>query len=64
MKVVIDREAQEEARQLVSWYAERSPESANRLESEIIASVERIARNPLEFPLMETRGNPGDVRRA
>ncbi len=64
MIVVIDDEAQEEARQQVAWYAERSPNVASRLETQIVAAIERVARNPLEFPLMEMRGNPGDIRRA
>lgn len=64
MKVVIDLEAQEEARQQVAWYAARDHVVAGRLESLMVAAIERIAKDPLEFPLMEMRGNHGDVRRA
>lgn len=64
MKLTIDDEAQEEARQHVAWYASRNSAAASRLEGLIIAAIERIARNPFEFPLMEMRKNPGDIRRA
>lgn len=64
MKLVIDEEAQEECRQQVEWYAARNPRAASRLEALIVTAVERIARDPFEFPLLEVRNNPGDIRRA
>jgi plasmid stabilization system protein ParE len=63
MRVIIDEQAQEEARQQVEWYRQRNPAAARRLEELVISTVERIARNPLEFSLMEVRDNPGDIRR-
>jgi toxin ParE1/3/4 len=64
MKLTIDDDAQEEARQQVAWYAARNPEAASRLEDLIVSTIERIARNPFEFPFMEIPTNAGDTRRA
>jgi plasmid stabilization system protein ParE len=64
MKVTIDVEALEEARQQVAWYAERNVNVAASFESLIISTIERIARNLVEFPLLEIPNNAGDVRRA
>ena len=64
MRLALHDDAQAEALQQAEWYAKRDPAVAARLEGLIIELVERIARDPQEFPLMEVRNNPGDIRRA
>jgi toxin ParE1/3/4 len=64
MRFSIDDEAKQEAREQVAWYASRDKNSAKRLAALFVATAERIARNPLQFPLLESIDNPGDIRRA
>lgn len=64
MKLIIDEDAQEEARQLVAWYVQRDIRAAKRLEDLIVEVIERIAANPLQFPLLEIRNNVNNIRRA
>ena len=64
MRVTFDELAEQEAREHVHWYKQRNPDSGEQLAELFIATSERIARNPLQFPLMESEENPGDVRRA
>lgn len=64
MRFVIDEEAGQEAREQVAWYAERDLSTARRIEELIVTTIERIAYDPLQFPLMEIPDNPGGIRRA
>jgi len=64
MRLTLHEEAEQEVQQQVEWYARRNPAVASRLEVQFIELIERIARDPFAFPLMEVPNNPGDVRRA
>jgi toxin ParE1/3/4 len=63
MRLTIDDEAQDEARQHVEWYAARNPRAAARLAELFIETLQRVVRHPLQFALMEGE-NRNDVRRA
>jgi toxin ParE1/3/4 len=63
MKLIIFDEAQDEIHELVAWYARRDPTVAQRLMELFDNAVLRIAAKPNQFPLMEMRRNPGDIRR-
>jgi plasmid stabilization system protein ParE len=52
-------EAEDDIRQAVAWYAERSKYAASRLVHELDAAYERILENPLQSPVVTQ-----DVRRA
>lgn len=64
MKLFIDEDAEDEIRRQVEWYRTRNPAVAIRLETQIVALAERIARDPAEFALFAVRRNPGNIRRA
>lgn len=64
MKLTIAQEAQDESAGQVAWYAERNPAVVVRLAELLVATIENIAREPLSFPLLEMRKNPGNIRRA
>jgi plasmid stabilization system protein ParE len=63
MKLIIFDEAQDEIDEIVAWYARRDPVVAQRLMDLFTNAVERIAQKPNQFPLLEMRRNPGDIRR-
>ena len=64
MKLDIHPEAAAEIQHHFDWYFERNPRVASRLADLFEATVVRIARDPLQFALMEMRRNPGNIRRA
>jgi plasmid stabilization system protein ParE len=64
MKFTVREEANEEAASHIAWYAQRNPDVAERLRTLLAATTERIALDPLRFPLLELRRNPGNIRRA
>jgi plasmid stabilization system protein ParE len=64
MKFTVREEANKEAANHIAWYARRNPEVADRLRNLLAAATEEIAREPKQFPLLELRRNPGNVRRA
>lgn len=63
MSLIILDEAKEEINELVAWYNERNPAVAARLVTLFEEAIVGIASNPLQYPLMEMRRNPGNVRR-
>jgi plasmid stabilization system protein ParE len=63
MSLIILDEAKEEINELVAWYNERNPAVAARLVTLFEEEIVGIASNPLQYPLMEMRRNPGNVRR-
>lgn len=64
MKLDIHDAAKAELRAHLEWYDQRDPRVGDRLAALFEAAVVAIARNPFSYPLMETEGNPGDIRRA
>src|SRR4051794_13641629 len=64
MKLVIYDEALDEIDELVDWYAERDPVASQRLMDLFHDVIKRIASKPTQFSLLETRRNPGNMRRA
>lgn len=46
------------------WYLDRNPRVASRLADLFEATIIRIAQDLLQYPLMEMRRNPGNIRRA
>jgi toxin ParE1/3/4 len=64
MRFTVREEANDEAANHIAWYAERNPDAAERLRTLLAATTEKIARDPLRFPLLELRRNPGNIRRA
>ena len=64
MKLEIQEAAADEIQHHVRWYAQRDLRVANRLADLFESNIVRLAQNPLGFPLMEMRRNPGSIRRA
>ena len=64
MNLIIFDEAQDEIDELVAWYAERNPLAAQRLVKLFDEIIRRIQTRPENFPRMEMRRNPGNIRRA
>jgi plasmid stabilization system protein ParE len=63
MKFTISEEAKDEAAGHVAWFTERNPVVGDRLAELFVSTIEQIGRNPQKFPLLEYRGNPGNIRR-
>ena len=63
MKLDIDPAVEPEILSHIEWYDRRYPRIGDRLVALVEASIVAIARDPLSFPLMEVKGNPGDIRR-
>src|SRR5439155_1771616 len=64
MKFTIREDAKDEAAGHVAWFAERNPQAAERLSELFVAAIKEIAHQPMSFPLLEYRRNPGNIRRA
>jgi plasmid stabilization system protein ParE len=63
MKLEIHDAAKAELLSQLDWYDQRDSRVGDRLAALFEAAIVAIARNPVSFPLMETEGNPGDIRR-
>ena len=63
MRLEIHDEAAVEIQRHHAWYESRNPRVAARLADLFEAAVVQIARNPLQFPLMEMAKDPGTIRR-
>lgn len=64
MKLEIHPDAAAEIQNHYDWYFDRNPRVAARLADLFEVTVVRIARDPMQFSLMEMRRNLGNVRRA
>jgi hypothetical protein len=63
MKVDIDPSVEPEILAHIEWYDRRDRRLGDRLVALVEAAIVAIARAPFSFPLMEIKGNPGDIRR-
>ena len=64
MKLSSHDDAAAEMQRHFDWYEARNPRVANRLADLFESTVIQIAAAPNQFPLMEMRRNPGNIRRA
>ena len=64
MNLIILDQAKLEVIEQIAWYRDRDLSSAERLASLFEKAIADIAIEPLRFPLMEMRCNPGNIRRA
>jgi len=53
-KVIVEAEAKKDWNEAVDWYEEREPGVGWRLNDEILASLETLAKQPERFPCVIT----------
>jgi len=61
--VVWTPEAQADLEEAYAWYADRAPQAAERFAFAVEGTVQAIARNPLQFPVVHRDRRRAGVRR-